>query len=251
MYDQYSDQVVLITGAASGFGALLAQQLAEHGAKLVLGDRNIAGLNAVVEPLQQAGIQVISQACDVSLEAEVQALVQSAVDHFGRIDVSINNAGMSPPMKSFIDTNEADLDLSFAVNAKGVFFGMKHQIRQMLQQGGGVILNVASIAGLGAAPKLAAYSAAKHAVVGLTKTAAVEYANKGIRVNAICPFYTTTPMVLDSELNAKQGFLAQASPMKRLAHPREVVAMMLMMCAKENSYLTGQAIAIDGGVTAY
>ncbi|MBO1281686.1 SDR family NAD(P)-dependent oxidoreductase [Acinetobacter nosocomialis] len=251
MYDQYSDQVVLITGAASGFGALLAQQLAEQGAKLVLGDRNIAGLNAVVEPLQQAGIQVVAQACDVSLEAEVQALVQSAVDHFGRIDVSINNAGMSPPMKSFIDTNEADLDLSFAVNAKGVFFGMKHQIRQMLQQGGGVILNVASIAGLGAAPKLAAYSAAKHAVVGLTKTAAVEYANKGIRVNAICPFYTTTPMVLDSELNAKQDFLAQASPMKRLAHPSEVVAMMLMMCAKENSYLTGQAIAIDGGVTAY
>ena len=251
MYDQYSDQVVLITGAASGFGALLAQQLAEQGAKLVLGDRNIAGLNAVVEPLQQAGIQVVAQACDVSLEAEVQALVQSAVDHFGRIDVSINNAGMSPPMKSFIDTNEADLDLSFAVNAKGVFFGMKHQIRQMLQQGGGVILNVASIAGLGAAPKLAAYSAAKHAVVGLTKTAAVEYANKGIRVNAICPFYTTTPMVLDSVLNAKQDFLAQASPMKRLAHPSEVVAMMLMMCAKENSYLTGQAIAIDGGVTAY
>ncbi|EXB68919.1 SDR family NAD(P)-dependent oxidoreductase [Acinetobacter nosocomialis] len=251
MYDQYSDQVVLITGAASGFGALLAQQLAEQGAKLVLGDRNIAGLNAVVEPLQQAGIQVVAQACDVSLEAEVQALVQSAVDHFGRIDVSINNAGMSPPMKSFIDTNEADLDLSFAINAKGVFFGMKHQIRQMLQQGGGVILNVASIAGLGAAPKLAAYSAAKHAVVGLTKTAAVEYANKGIRVNAICPFYTTTPMVLDSELNAKQDFLAQASPMKRLAHPSEVVAMMLMMCAKENSYLTGQAIAIDGGVTAY
>ncbi len=241
MYDQYSDQVVSITGAASGFGALLAQQLAEHGAKLVLGDRNIAGLNAVVEPLQQAGIQVVAQACDVSLEAEVQALVQSAVDHFGRIDVSINNAGMSPPMKSFIDTNEADLDLSFAVNAKGVFFGMKHQIRQMLQQGGGVILNVASIAGLGAAPKLAA----------LTKTAAVEYANKGIRVNAICPFYTTTPMVLDSELNAKQDFLAQASPMKRLAHPSEVVAMMLMMCARENSYLTGQAIAIDGGVTAY
>ena len=251
MYDQYSDQVVLITGAASGFGALLAQQLAEQGAKLVLGDRNIAGLNAVVEPLQQAGIQVVAQACDVSLEAEVQALVQSAVDHFGRIDVSINNAGMSPPMKSFIDTNEADLDLSFAVNAKGVFFGMKHQIRQMLQQGGRVILNVASIAGLGAAPKLAAYSAAKHAVVGLTKTAAVEYANKGIRVNAICPFYTTTPMVLDSVLNAKQDFLAQASPMKRLAHPSEVVAMMLMMCAKENSYLTGQAIAIDGGVTAY
>jgi NAD(P)-dependent dehydrogenase (short-subunit alcohol dehydrogenase family) len=105
MYDQYSDQVVLITGAASGFGALLAQQLAEHGAKLVLGDRNIAALNAVVEPLQQAGIQVVAQACDVSLEAEVQALVQSAVDHFGRIDVSINNAGMSPPMKSFIDTN--------------------------------------------------------------------------------------------------------------------------------------------------
>ncbi|WP_447507342.1 SDR family NAD(P)-dependent oxidoreductase [Acinetobacter lactucae] len=251
MYEHYSGQVVLITGAASGFGALLAEQLAKYGAKLVLGDLNIEGLNTVVEPLRQAGVEVVAQVCDVSCEADVQALVQSAVTQFGRIDVGINNAGMSPPMKSFIDTDEADLDLSFAVNAKGVFFGMKHQIRQMLQQSRGIILNVASVAGLGAAPKLAAYAAAKHAVVGLTKTAAIEYANKGIRVNAICPFYTTTPMVVDSELKEKQDFLAQASPMKRLGHPSEVVAMMLMMCAKENSYLTGQAIAIDGGVTAY
>ncbi len=154
MYEHYSGQVVLITGAASGFGALLAEQLAKYGAKLVLGDLNIEGLNTVAEPLRQAGVEVVAQVCDVSCEADVQALVQSAVTQFGRIDVGINNAGMSPPMKSFIDTDEADLDLSFAVNAKGVFFGMKHQIRQMLQQGGGIILNVASVAGLGAASQI-------------------------------------------------------------------------------------------------
>ncbi|MGI9637987.1 SDR family NAD(P)-dependent oxidoreductase [Acinetobacter baumannii] len=251
MYEHYSGQVVLITGAASGFGALLAEQLAKYGAKLVLGDLNIEGLNTVVEPLRQAGVEVVGQVCDVRCEADVQALVQSAVTQFGRVDVGINNAGMSPPMKSFIDTDEADLDLSFAVNAKGVFFGMKHQIRQMLQQGGGIILNVAVCCRFRRCSQIGCLCCGKACCVGLTKTAAVEYANKGIRVNAICPFYTTTPMVVDSELKEKQDFLAQASPMKRLGHPSEVVAMMLMMCAKENSYLTGQAIAIDGGVTAY
>lgn len=113
MYEHYSGQVVLITGAASGFGALLAEQLAKYGSKLVLGDLNIEGLNTVVEPLRQAGVEVVAQVCDVSCEADVQALVQSAVTQFGRVDVGINNAGMSPPMKSFIDTDEADLDFEF------------------------------------------------------------------------------------------------------------------------------------------
>jgi len=120
----------------------------------------------------------------------------------------------------------------------------------MLGQRSGVILNVASMAGLGGAPKLAAYAAAKHAVVGLTKTAAIEYARRGIRVNAVCPFYSTTPMVTDSDIVDKQDFLLQGSPMKRLGRPDEVVATMLMLCAKENSYLTGQTVAVDGGISA-
>jgi NAD(P)-dependent dehydrogenase (short-subunit alcohol dehydrogenase family) len=250
--DSYAGQVVMITGAASGFGALLARELAAMGAKLALGDLNAEGLERVAAPLREAGAGVVAQRCDVSVEADVASLVAAAVAQFGRLDVGINNAGIAPPMKALVDTEEADLDLNFAVNAKGVFFGLKHQIRQMLAQGdGGVILNVASMAGLGGAPKLAAYAAAKHAVVGLTKTAAVEYARRGIRVNAVCPFYSLTPMVTEGDIGGKQDFLAQGSPMKRLGTPDEVVAAMLMLCAKENSYLTGQAVAVDGGVSAF
>jgi NAD(P)-dependent dehydrogenase (short-subunit alcohol dehydrogenase family) len=249
-FASYKDQVIMITGAASGFGALLAHELAGMGARLVLGDRNEAGLRRVVDELSAQGVLVVGVACDVTREAEVNRMVETAVRSFGRLDVGVNNAGMSAPMKAFIDTDEADLDLNFAVNAKGVFFGMKHQIRQMLTQGSGVILNVASMAGLGAAPKLAAYGAAKHAVVGLTKTAAAEYARKNIRINAICPYYSPTPMVTGSDMNEKVEFLAAASPMKRLGTPAETVAVMLMICAAENSYMTGQAIAVDGGISA-
>lgn len=249
--DPYRDQVVMITGAASGFGALLAKRLAGLGARLVLGDRDSAGLEQVAMALRATGTQVLAQPCDVTCEAQVKALVEAAVKVFGRLDVGVNNAGILTPMKRFIDTTEHELDQSFAVNAKGVFFGMQQQIRQMLAQGGGVILNVASMAGLGGAPKLAAYAAAKHAVVGLTRTAAVEYARQGIRINAVCPFYSATPMVTDSEVGEQQGFLAQGSPMKRLGTPDEIVAVMLMLCARDNSYMTGQAIAVDGGLSAY
>lgn len=245
----YAGQVVMITGAASGFGELLARELAAMGARLVLGDRNHEGLQRVASELRAAGAEAVDLHCDVTREAEVKAMVDAAVATFGRLDVGVNNAGVSTPMKAFIDTRESDLDLNFAVNAKGVFFGMKHQIAQMLKQGGGVILNVASMAGLGGAPKLAAYAAAKHAVIGLTRTGAAEYARQNIRVNAVCPFYSSTPMVTEG-LAEQVETLAQASPMKRLGTPGETVAVMLMLCARENSYMTGQAIAVDGGVSA-
>ncbi len=245
----YAGQVVMITGAASGFGELLARELAAMGARLVLGDRNHEGLQRVACELRAAGAEVVDLHCDVTREAEVKAMVDAAVASFGRLDVGVNNAGMSTPMKALIDTPESDLDLNFAVNAKGVFFGMKHQIAQMLTQGGGVILNVASMAGLGGAPKLAAYSAAKHAVIGLTRTGAAEYARRNIRVNAVCPFYSSTPMVTEG-LAEQVEYLSQASPMKRLGTPGETVAVMLMLCARENSYMTGQAVAVDGGVSA-
>lgn len=245
----YAGQVVMITGAASGFGELLARELAAMGARLVLGDRNHEGLQRVAGELRAAGAEVVDLHCDVTREAEVKAMVDAAVASFGRLDVGVNNAGMSTPMKALVDTLESDLDLNFAVNAKGVFFGMKHQIAQMLKQGGGVILNVASMAGLGGAPKLAAYSAAKHAVIGLTRTGAAEYARRNIRVNAVCPFYSSTPMVTEG-LAEQVEYLSQASPMKRLGTPGETVAVMLMLCARENSYMTGQAVAVDGGVSA-
>jgi NAD(P)-dependent dehydrogenase (short-subunit alcohol dehydrogenase family) len=247
--DSYRHQAVMITGAAGGFGALLATELAGMGARLVLADYDAQGLERVAATLRSTGAEVVAQRCDVTSEAEVEAVVDAAVRQFGRLDVGINNAGILVPMKSLIETEETDLDVSFAVNVKGVFFGMKHQIRQMLAQGG-VILNVASVAGISGAPKLAAYAAAKHAVVGLTRTAAVEYARKNIRINAVCPYYSATPMVTKSDVGEKQDFLAQGSPMKRLGRPDEMVAAMLMLCAKENSYLTGQAVAVDGGVSA-
>ncbi|MGO3983415.1 glucose 1-dehydrogenase [Pseudomonas sp. SAS7] len=249
--DSYRNQVVMITGAASGFGALLAERLAGLGTRLVLGDRNVTGLERVAGTLREAGATVLAVPCDVTREVQVKALVDAAMATFGRLDVGVNNAGILTPMKRFVDTTEEELDRSHAVNTKGVFFCMQQQLRQMLPQGGGVILNIASMAGLGGAPKLAAYAAAKHAVVGLTRTAAVEYARRGIRVNALCPFYSATPMVTGSAVGEQQAFLAQGSPMKRLGTPDEIVAAMLMLCARENSYMTGQAIAVDGGISAF
>lgn len=252
MFDKsFEGKVVMVTGAASGLGAEISGQLARFGAKLMLGDLDGARLDKVAETLRATGAEVASLKCDVSRESDIARLVDGGISRFGRIDIAINNAGASPPMKALVDTLEADLDFAYAVNVKGVFFGMKHQIAAMLQQDtGGTILNVASSAGIGGAPKLAAYAAAKHAVVGLTRTAAAEYARRGIRVNAVCPFYTSTPMVTDSELGQMQDFLANASPMKRLGLPGEVVAAMIMLCSPLNSYMTGQAVAVDGGVSA-
>lgn len=249
--NRFVEQVILITGAASGFGKLLAERLSSSGARLVLGDRNREGLDRIAETLRTGGAAVVAKPCDVTRESEVAALVNAAVDTYGRLDIAINNAGLATPMKALIDTEESDLDINFAVNAKGVFFGMKYQIRQMLDQDGGIILNVASMAGLGGAPKLAAYAASKHAVVGLTKTAAVEYARKNIRINAVCPFFSPTPLMTDGDMGERQEFLAQGSPMKRLGTPEEMVAAMLMLIAPENSYMNGQAIAVDGGVSAF
>lgn len=249
-HTEFHDKVVLITGASSGLGATLARTLAAKRARLVLGDINETRLLQFAGQLRAEGAQVHAQGCDVSSEAEVKALCSAAASTFGTLDIAVNNAGMSPPRKKLVDTTEQDMDMAFAVNAKGVLFGMKHQI-PLMERAGGAILNVSSVAGIGASPKLAAYSAAKHAIIGLSKTAAVEYARERIRVNAICPFYTATPLVTQTEMAMMQDFYAQSTPMKRIAQPEEVVAAMLSLIAPGNTYLTGQVLAVDGGVTAY
>lgn len=250
----FDGSTILVTGAASGFGALFSTTVFHYGANLVLGDVDAPRLESFVKELDPSGERTLCLPCDVSCEQDCQELVEKAVNRFGSLDIAVNNAGIAQPMTALHEQTEAVFDQQFAVNAKGVFFGMKHQIIQMLQQESGIILNISSAAGLGAAPKLAAYGAAKHAVVGLTKTAAVEYARNNIRVNAICPFFSPTPLMTQSagmDSQDAQLFLAKGSPMKRLADPQEVVNAMVLACSPANSYMTGQTIAIDGGVSAF
>ncbi|NIJ17852.1 NAD(P)-dependent dehydrogenase (short-subunit alcohol dehydrogenase family) [Sphingobium vermicomposti] len=184
-------------------------------------------------------------------DGDQKALVARAVTAYGRLDIAINNAGGTSPMKGLLETTEQDLDWNFALNAKSVFLGMKHQIAAMIQGGGGSVMNVASVAGLAGAPKNLAYGAAKHAVVGMTRTAAVEFARHNVRVNAICPYFSMTPLVTQSNLIERKAQMEAAVPMKRLADPEEVAAAILAMILPSNSYLTGQAIAVDGGLTAF
>ncbi|SDK71906.1 SDR family NAD(P)-dependent oxidoreductase [Microbulbifer yueqingensis] len=253
----FDGQVALITGAASGFGSLLARELGIRGARLVLGDINEPQLMALADELGNAGIDVRAACCDVSLESDCAELAASAEREFGQLDIAVNNAGIAPPMMSVEHTPEEEMDRQYSVNQKGVFFGMKHQLPLMKKRQSGIVLNVSSMAGLGGAPKVSSYAAAKHAVIGLTKTAAIENAKHGIRVNAICPFFTLTPMVTGIEtpegISASdfQAFLAAGCPMKRLAEPEEVVSAMLMLLSPKLTYVTGQALAVDGGVSAF
>jgi NAD(P)-dependent dehydrogenase (short-subunit alcohol dehydrogenase family) len=196
----------------------------------------------------------IGLACDVSRKSDCAAMVNAAVEAFGQLDIAVNNAGIAGEMKHVTDFTETDIDLQFSVNAKGVMFGMQCQIPQMRSGGGGTILNVSSMAGLGAAPKAAAYAAAKHAIVGLTKTAAFEYARDNVRVNAICPYFTMTEML--TEIGSSGGiddinaFLGRGTPMRRVGRPEEIVNVMLMMISPGNTFMNGQAIAVDGGSSA-
>lgn len=246
----FTGKVALITGAARGLGQLLAQELGARGAHLVLTDILSEQLNETVESLTHQGFKAVALAGDITDESHSEALVKLATDSFGQLDIAVNNAGKAPDMMPLHLTSEQTMDTQFAINVKGVQFGMKTQLTQMLAQNSGVILNVSSMAGLGGAPTISSYCAAKHAVVGLTKSAAVEYARNNIRVNAVCPFFTLTNMVTDMSDSEGQKNLARTAPMKRLAEPKEIVATMLLLLSPANTYMTGQCIAIDGGVSA-
>lgn len=249
----FSGQVALITGAGGGFGRLLSQGLAKRGCNLVISDINQQQLDETVNSLEMSDNKVVSLLCDVSDEAQCKAMSDAAITHFSRIDIAVNNAGIAHKLAALHEISADTIDQQMAVNVNGVLFGMKYQLEQMLKQGSGHVMNIASMAGLGGAPKGGAYAAAKHAVVGLSRTAAVEYARKGIRVNAICPFYSPTNIMsidgYDTDENLAR--LAMGSPMKRLADPQEVVNTMILILSPGNSYMTGQTIAIDGGVSAW
>lgn len=247
----FSGQVALITGAGSGFGRLLTLGLVKRGARVVIGDIDKDGLAQTVQLAGDHTSKIISQHCDVASEQDCKAMADSAIEHFGRLDIAVNNAGVAHDMTALHLLTEQTMDRQWDINVKGVLFGMKYQIAAMLNQGSGHILNVSSMAGIGGAPKGGAYAAAKHAVAGLTKTAAVEYARKGIRCNAICPFYSPTAILKGHDSTESQAQLARGTPIKRLAQPQEIVNTMLLMLSPGNSYMNGQTIAVDGGVSAW
>ena len=260
MDKRFDGQVVMITGAASGFGKRAAERFAAEGARLALSDISGDALEAHTETLRSNGAEVIADAFDVSQEAPLKAHVARIEETFDRLDVAINNAGMGHEPAPLHLLSAEDFDRSIAVNARGVFLGMKYQIPLMRAKGQGVILNIASAAGLVGSGNLSAYSAAKHAVVGLTRAAADENARKNIRVNALCPSFASTPLVeemahmvsartgLDAEGAARQ--ITARIPMGRMAEADEIVQAMLWICSPENSFMTGQAVALDGGLTA-
>lgn len=243
----FRGKVAIITGAASGFGALLAKGLYERGAQLVLGDINLPGLD---KASAEYGDKAVLLQCDVSKEEDCEALVKAALEKFGRLDIAVNNAGIGHEMLATHEQTGEIFDRQYEVNLKSVMIGMKHQIPAMLKDGG-AILNVSSMAGIGGAPKLAPYAAVKHGVIGLTKTAAVEYARQNIRVNAICPFFSPTNIgagMLKEE--GVEDMLARGCPMKRYGTVQEMVNAMMLILSPGNSYMTGQAIAVDGAVSA-
>lgn len=247
---RYEGRVVLITGAAGGFGALAARRFAAEGARLALSD--------LQAPDAPEG--ALTEAVDVSDEASLAAHTAVALDRFGRIDVAINNAGIGQALSPITATGAAEFDRIMAVNARGVFLGMKHQLPPMIEAGRGAILNVASAAGLVGAGHMAAYAASKHAVVGLTRAAADEVARHGVRVNALCPSFAATSLFegmaeavverMGGSREAAHARIAARVPMRRVADPVEIVQAMLWICHEDNGFMTGQAVALDGGLTA-
>ncbi len=253
---RFRGKAVLITGAAGGFGRLAAERFAMEGASLVLGDLDETALDDAAMPPLALGAEVVTRRVDVAVEKDVEALVQAGIEQLGTLDIAINNAGVSHRLDRLPALAFEEFQRVMAINAGGVFLGMKHQLPIMAAAGAGTILNVASAAGLVGAGMLSAYAASKHAVVGLTRSAADEYARFGIRINALCPAFADTPLLHDMiEDQAPDRAEAQKRitgrvPMRRLASPAEVVSAMLWLCADENSFMTGQAIALDGGLTA-
>lgn len=248
----FQDKVVLVTGGGGGIGRGAALAFARAGARVVVADiaadagRETAGL------VQAAGGQAVFIRTDVTRADQVAAMVAHAVATYGRLDCAFNNAGIEEEHMRLADCSEETFDRIMGINVKGVWLCLKYQLAQMLKQGGGAIVNTASVAGLVGAPKMAAYSASKHAVLGLTKSAAIEYARKGIRVNAVCPGVIRTAMYERAVAADPQIGLAAAQmhPVGRLGEVDEVAAVVLWLCSDAASFVTGHAHTVDGGLTA-
>jgi NAD(P)-dependent dehydrogenase (short-subunit alcohol dehydrogenase family) len=247
-------KTALISGGARGIGRATAVLFAKEGARVAVADLNGDGARETVEMINKAGGQAISMQVEVTSAADVNAMVSRTVDAFGRLDCAFNNAGISGYQvnaggKRTADWPEEGFDRMIAVNLKGVWLAMRAEIEVMLKQGGGAIVNTASIAGLVGLPTSSAYVAAKHGVIGLTKTSAIEYATDKIRVNSVCPGYIETDMTRDTMARRGEDIL-RATAMRRMGNAQEIAEMVCWLCSDRASYVTGANYNVDGGYVA-
>jgi len=249
---RFEDKCVVVTGAGSGFGAAIAERFAREGASVVVADLNVESSTRVAADINAAGGSACQKTVDVSEEDQVAALIQTALDTYGRLDVLVNNAGYSHLSKVLWKISVAEFDAVFAVNARGVFLGCKHAIPTMIEQGGGAIINIASIGAIAPRPGVTPYNATKGAVLTMTKGLALEVARHNITVNAVNPVASETGFmkgatghdVLSEEMRAT---LTSTIPRGRLAQPRDVAAAVTFLASEDGEFLTGTSINVDGG----
>ena len=252
MTEQFSGRVALVTGGASGLGRVSAIALAKEGVNVVVSDVVVSEGEATVEMITQAGGRAIFVKADVTKSAEVEAMVQKTVKAFGRLDFALNNAGIDGVRARTADYPEDVWHQVVNVNLTGVFLCLKFELPLMVKQGSGVIVNMSSVAGVTGFPGHAAYTASKHGVIGLTKTAAIDYAKAGIRVNAICPAYTRTPMLtrmLDQSPDLEARLISRV-PLRRLGTAEEIAQAVIYLFSDAAAFITGHSLVMDGGIVA-
>jgi NAD(P)-dependent dehydrogenase (short-subunit alcohol dehydrogenase family) len=252
MAGQFSGKVALVTGGSSGIGRATSVAFAREGASVVFADIDEAGAEETMGMIESAGGKAVFVRADVSKAADVKAIVDKAIHDFDRLDFAHNNAGIDGEFASIVANTEENFDHVIGVNLKSVWLGMKYQIPEMRKRGGGAIVNSASVAGLVAFRTMGPYVASKHGVIGLTKAAALEYSNFGIRVNAICPGAIRTPMI-DAFINndtETERSMSALQPIGRMGKPEEVAGLVLWLCSDAAKFITGASIAIDGGIVA-
>ncbi len=254
---RFQGQVAVVTGAAGGIGGATAQRFAEDGADVVLVDLDGTALEEIAARVERAGTNPHVVTADVSNPSSVQDYVSQALDKFGRVDAFFNNAGVLGPWRNLFEYSEEDFDHVMSVNVKGVWLGMKSVAEAMMKSGGGAIVNTASVAGLSGTPTVFAYGASKHAVVGMTKSAALSLGSHNIRVNAVCPAIIDTPMgeaVLrggnPDDIDAAKDRVSEMYPLGRIGQPEEVAALVTYLCSSDASFITGGIYPVDGGSRA-
>jgi NAD(P)-dependent dehydrogenase (short-subunit alcohol dehydrogenase family) len=247
----FTGKVVLVTGAASGMGLATAQAFAEAGSAVVLADHREDAVKATAGKLVAAGRKALALRCDVSDEAQVSAMVDRTVAEFGRLDAAFNNAGVMAKLAPTADSTLEEWDRVIDINLRGVWACMKYEIRQMKKQGGGAIVNNASVGALTGNPGIPSYIASKHGVVGLTRTAALEYVKHGIRVNAVNPGLIDTQIARDVVEGNEEAYaeMEKNIPIGRAGRPEEIASAVLWLCSPRASYVVGHALTVDGGMT--